>query len=114
MAFVLKKIPDVRVDVTVQVPGEEKPSVAVARWRLHAFDDFKAKADAMSRGEIGDEQLVDDDLLGLEGIKDEDGKDLPFSAELAHQLMQITAFRRSLIASWFNAQQGGAEAAAKN
>lgn len=114
MAFVIKKIPDVRVDVTVHVPGEEAPSTAVARWRLHAFDDFKDKADAMRRGEIDDEQLVKDDLLDMEGIKDEDGKDLAFSADLAHQLMQITAFRRSLIASWFTAQQGGAEAAAKN
>lgn len=112
--FVLKTIPDTTVEVTIQVPGEDKPSTIEATWRLHKWDDFQARIQAMQAGDLTDEQLVEEDLVTLTGIKNEAGEQIAFSKDIAAQLMQLGYVRRPLMASWFEAQQGRNKAAAKN
>lgn len=112
--FVLKTIPDTQVDVTIQVPGDDKPSTITATWKLHKWDDFQERVKAMHAGDISDDTLVEEDLVSLEGIKDAEGQDLPYTPELAAQLLQISYVRRPLMASWFEAQNGRSKAAAKN
>lgn len=114
MTFVLKPIPDTAVDVTVHVPGEDKPSTITATWRLHKWDDFQTRIKAMQAGDLSDEQLVEEDLVSLEGIKNEKGDSMAYSKDLADQLMQLGYVRRPLMASWFEAQNGRSKAAAKN
>ncbi|XKE45754.1 hypothetical protein LG302_01015 [Halomonas organivorans] len=114
MAFVLKPIPDITVAVPIKVPGEDEPSVIQARWRLRTWDDYQARSEEVRRQEVSDEALVGDDLLDLEGIQDEGGQALDYSPALLEQLMQITPVRQALVLSWFRAQQGREEAAAKN
>lgn len=112
--FVLKPIPDHTVEVAIHVPGEDKPSTIEATWKLHKWDDFQARIEAMQSGELEDETLVEEDLVSLTGIKNEKGEQMAYSQELAAQLMQLGYVRRPLMASWFEAQQGRARAAAKN
>lgn len=114
MTFVIKKIATATVDVAIQVPGEQDTSTVQATWRLHAWDDFQARMEQMKAGKLTDEQLVEEDLHELAGVKDEQGKDLPLSPELAADLLQIGYVRRPLIASWYDAQMGRNQAAAKN
>lgn len=114
MTYVLKPIPDVTVDVSIQVPGEAEPSTLNARWRLHPWDEYRAKVEQLKGDQVTDERLVADDLLELTGVKGEDGKPLEHSAELVEQLMQISFVRRALVMSWFSAQEGRAASAAKN
>ncbi|SDL77670.1 hypothetical protein SAMN05661010_02517 [Modicisalibacter muralis] len=114
MSFVLKAIADVTVDVSIHVPGEKKPSTIQARWTLHDWDAFQDRVRQMQEGEITDEQLVGEDLQHLDGIADEKGEPLPYSSDLRDQLMQMGYVRRPLMASWFEAQNGRAKAAAKN
>jgi|GEM_PF-2890729 len=113
MSLVLKKIPTTTVDVPVQVPGEEKPATIHATWKLHDWDTYRATVEAQQAGKKNDEELLDD-LEGVSGIKDENGNDMPFNKELVEQLMQATYIRRPLILSWFAAQEGRSQAAAKN
>ncbi|WP_447956501.1 hypothetical protein [Vreelandella sp. EE7] len=113
MSLVLKKIPTITVDVPVQVPEEENPSTIQATWKLHNWDDYRATVTAQQAGKKDDEDLIKD-LQGITGIKGEDGKDLPFDKDLLEQLMQTTYIRRPLILSWFAAQEGRNQAAAKN
>ena len=113
MSLVLKKIPTTTVDVPVQVPGEEKPATIQATWKLHDWDTYRATVEAQQKGEKHDEELLDD-LESVSGIKDENGNDMPFNKELVEQLMQTTYIRRPLILSWFAAQEGRSQDAAKN
>lgn len=113
MSLVLKKIPTITVDVPVHVPGEDKPSTIQATWKLHDWDTYRAMVEAQQEGKKKDEELLDD-LESVSGIKDENGNDMPFNKELVEQLMQATYIRRPLILSWFAAQEGRSQAAAKN
>lgn len=112
--LIIKTIPEITVPVDVQVPGEAELSRIQATWKLHGFDEANARVKAIHAGEIDDQQLVAEDLLGLADVKDEQGKDLAFTPELVVQLMQMTYVRQPLIGSWFAAQSCRAEAAAKN
>ena len=112
--FVLKPIPDTTVEVSIHVPGEDKPSTIEATWKLHKWDDFQARLQAIQDGELTDEQLVEEDLVTLSGIKNEAGEQIAYSKDVAAQLMQLGYVRRPLMASWFEAQNGRAKAAAKN
>ncbi|MFK4014880.1 hypothetical protein [Cobetia marina] len=114
MSFVLKKIPDITVPVSVVVPGEEAPATLYATWRLHPVSETQKIMEKQRAGEMDDEALVDQDLVGLSGISDEKGKEVPFSKDLVAQLMDTAYVRKNLIMSWFAAQQGRSEAAAKN
>lgn len=114
MAFVLKAIPDTTLDVTIHVPGEEKPSTITATWKLHKWDQFQERVKAMQAGELDDDTLVEQDLINLSGVKDEKGSDIEYTPELAEQLLQLGYVRRPLMASWFEAQNGRSKAAAKN
>ena len=113
MSLILKKIPTVTVDVPIQVPGDKKAASIQAEWKLHKWDDYRAGVDAQQAGKNKDEDLLDD-LVNVSGIKGEDKKDLPFDKELVEQLMQETYIRRPLILSWYTAQEGRNQAAAKN
>lgn len=113
MSLVLKKIAATTVDVPVQVPGEDKPSTIQVTWKLHDWHSYRATVKAQQEGDKPDEDLLDD-LEDVSGIKDDKGKDVPFNKELLEQLMQATYIRRPLILSWFAAQEGRNQAAAKN
>ena len=111
--FVLAKTPTVTVDVPVQVPGADKPSTIKATWKLYSWDDYREIMEQQQKGDKGDEDLLGD-LVKLDGIKDEGGNLVEHTKELVEQLMQITYVRRPLILSWFAAQEGRTQAAAKN
>lgn len=114
MTFVLKAVAAVSLDVSIQVPGEKEPSTITATWKLHKWDEFQARFSDMQAGTMTDEDLVEQDLVDLGGIRDEKGEPLPFNPELVQELLQLGYVRRPLIASWFEAQNGRAKAAAKN
>lgn len=111
--FVLTKTPTITVDVPVKVPSEEKASTIQVTWKLRDWDDYRKMVDDQQNHKAQDEDLLAD-LKSVEGIKDEKGNDLPHSDDLVQQLMQITYVRRPLILSWFAAQEGRTQAAAKN
>ncbi|MFI0472238.1 hypothetical protein ACGLWX_05880 [Halomonas sp. HMF6819] len=113
MSIVKKDIPTITVDVPVQVPQAEKQSTIQAEWVLHDWDEYRKINDETQKGTKTDEDLLAD-LKGLGGIKGEDGNDLPFDDELVQWAMQKTYIRRPLILSWFAAQEGRSQAAAKN
>jgi hypothetical protein len=113
MSLVLKAIPTTTVDVPVKVPGEEKTVTIQAEWTLHKWDKYREVVEKSQKPAFKDEDLIKD-LKGLSGIKGEDGKDLKFDKALVEQLMQETYIRRPLILSWFAAQEGRSQAAAKN
>lgn len=112
--FVIKTIPDITVPVDIQVPGEETASRIYATWKLHDFDEAQRRMQAIQRNDITDEQLVADELINLSDLSDEQGQPVAYTPEVAKRLLQMTYVRIPLMSSWFIAQQGRNEAAAKN
>jgi len=111
--FTLKDIPDITVDVPVQVPGEKKASSLQATWTLHDWDEYRKKAEELREGKLSDDDVLKD-LVSLGGIKDEKGKALEYSDDLLKAVLKKTYVRRPLLLSWFAAQEGRQQAAAKN
>jgi hypothetical protein len=114
MAFIIKQVPDITVPVDIQVPGEAETCRIEARWKLHGFDAARARIEAIQAGKVTDEQLVAEDLLSAGPFRQADGTEIPFSAELAQSLLQMTYVRMPLVQSWFAAQNCRQEASAKN
>lgn len=91
MAIRLAKKDRVRVNVVCEVPrdkgaGYQKESFVAVIKKLYgseAEDFSKRRVDMTVLEQL--QELV----LGLEQIKDEDGKDIPFSAELIEQIGEI-------------------------
>lgn len=114
--FQIQSITDIVVPVTIYVPGASEPSTIRARWRLHPVSKSQEimKAQRDTENPLTDEQLVEQDLLDLDDVSDAEGTPVKFSKKLVAQLMEIPYVRRPLVLSWFQAQQGRGEAAAKN
>ena len=76
MAFVLKKTASYKWPVTVETP------IDGGKFEKQTFDAvFKrmSRSAFMDLLDKGEDALVDQILEGWDGIKDEDGKDLPFT-----------------------------------
>ena len=114
MSFVVKDVHEITVPVVIHVPGEAEESRISATWTLYPVDEGKARVDQMQAGEISDEQLVAEDLQDAGPFLTPEGKAIPFTPELAQQLLQKMYVRRPLINSWFAAQNARTEEAAKN
>lgn len=112
--FVVKNIPEITVPVDINVPGEDAASRIFATWKLHTYDGVQERRAAIASGEMSDEQVTEADLVNLSDLSDEQGNKLDFTPELVAQLLQMTYVRTPLIQSWFVAQSGRSEAAAKN
>lgn len=103
--------------ITVPVPYTDPiqgPKTFDATWKLHPWEEYRAIVESQKAGKKTDEDLLVD-LISLDGIKDsETGKDIKHCQELVDAAMSVTFIRRPLIMSWFAAQEGRNQAAAKN
>lgn len=112
--LIIKEVPSITVPVDIRVPGEAEPSRVNATWKLYDYTPAQERVKAIHAGDITDEQLLAEDLLDLGPLTDAEGNPLKYSPELGRQLLEKTYIRVPLLQSWFPAQAGRAEAAAKN
>lgn len=103
--------------ITVDVPYTDPvtgPQTFKATWNLHSFTEYKKKLEDQQAGKSKDDDLLED-LISLEEIKDsETGEKIPHCNELVDAVMNVTFMRRPLLLSWYPAQEGRNQAAAKN
>lgn len=103
MAFVLKKDSTYKWPVTVEVPidgGRFKKETFTAIFRKmsrSAFNDLL---------EQGDDELVDAIIDGWEGIKDEDGEELPFTEDIKTMLFDDPYVLRGIVAAYTESLTG--------
>jgi len=108
MAFVLKKVASYKWPVTVEIP------IDGGRFEKQTFDAVFKKMSRSAFNDLldkGDEALVDGILEGWDGIKDEDGKDLPFSQKNKKELLDDTYVMKAVIQAYADSIVG---AQAKN
>lgn len=109
MAMVLKTKPTARVVVPVTIPNEDEPVELTATWKLLSYDEA-VKAEQT----LTPDQIVEKYLQDLEGIENEDGSARKFDGAARLDAMQVTYVRSALLQSFFMAQNGRAQYAAKN
>ena len=106
MAFVLKKVSTYKWPVEVSVPvdgGKFKKETFTAIFKKMSRSAFNELIDE------GDDALVDEIIEGWEGVKDEDGEDVPFCAGTKKELFDDPYVLRALIESYTNSITGAAE-----
>ena len=94
MAFVLKKVASYKWPVTVETPidgGKFEKTTFDATFRKMSRSAFNNLV------EQGDDALLDQILEGWDGIKDEGGKDVPFTQENKKELCDDPYVVRALI-----------------
>ena len=104
MAFVLKKTTTVKWPITFQKAsdgGKFKKQTFTAIFKEIGRDRFNELVDK------GDVALVDEILLGWEGIQDEEKVDVPFSDENKAFLLDDFAIMKALIETYGQVIYGG-------
>ena len=106
MAFVLKKVSTYKWPVEVSVPvdgGKFKKETFTAIFKKMSRSAFNELIDE------GDDALVDQIIEGWEGIKDEDGEEVPFCAGTKKELFDDPYVLRALIESYTDSITGATE-----
>ena len=108
MAFVLKKAASYKWEVKVEVPVDGN------QFETQAFEAvFKRISRSVFNNLVdkGDDALVDEILLGWEGVNDDAGKPIPFTEKNKQQLCDDPYVLRALIGAYAESFTG---ASAKN
>jgi hypothetical protein len=108
MAFVLKKTASYKWPVTVETP------IDGGKFEKQAFDAVFKKMSRSAFNDLvdkGDDALVDGILEGWDGIKDEDGKEIPFTQKTKKELCDDPYVMKALIQAYADSVTG---APAKN
>lgn len=106
MAFVLKKVSTYKWPVEVSIPvdgGKFKKETFTAVFKKMSRSAFNDLID------MGDDALVDEIIEGWEGIKDEDGEEVPFCAGTKKELFDDPYVLRALIQSYTDSITGATE-----
>lgn len=113
----LKEIPDVAIDVPIDVPGDDgtaTQSTITVRYKLRKVSETKAMFAAPEDERPDDDTLMQRDIVDIQNVKDADGNALEFSPELLAQLMDLPYVRPALIRGWMDVQSNRAAHAEKN
>ncbi|MGJ8518444.1 hypothetical protein [Carnimonas bestiolae] len=117
MSFKFNPSPDLAVVVKIAEPldkGKVRNSEIVVRYRLRTNTEVQDDLASSGNGTLPDVELLDRDIVDIEGIKDDSGTNLPYSSELLTELMKWHWIRTPLINGWLEAQTGVKEAQEKN
>jgi hypothetical protein len=108
MAFVLKKTASYKWPVTVETP------VDGGKFDKQTFDAVFKKMSRSAFNDLvdkGDDALIDGILEGWDGIKDEEGKEIPFTQKTKKELCDDPYVIKALIQAYADSVTG---APAKN
>lgn len=110
-AFVLKKPSNFWWTLRVPVPGDDDYAMATLRclfrWMDQAeFDKLRGMGLADGEEAPSDEAIARRVLMGWEGLSDEGGEPVPFSAEALEQVLAHTLMRQSVVATYMAVMSG--------
>lgn len=103
MAFVLKPIDEITIDVHIEIPnGTKRPQKASfkATWHKLTVSEFKELVDRIQDGKENDDSIVHAYLKNISEITDESGKPVEFNEDLIDALMDQNHTRGPLVDSF--------------
>lgn len=103
MAFVLKKTASYKWPVTVETP------IDGGKFEKQTFDAVFKKISRSTFNELlekGDDALVEGILEGWDGIKDEDGKEVPFTQKTKKEVCDDHYIMKALVQAYADSVTG--------
>lgn len=114
MAFKLKFVPEITLDVEISVPGESAKSTIVVTYKIRPVSEQERIFKATHADKPSNADIMIEDIIHIDGVKDVDGEPLAFNKDILEQLMEIPYVMTALVQGWFKAQAGLQEAKRKN
>lgn len=102
----LKITPRDRIKVSIEgfIPGAEigkdEPFDFIATWKVLSSTEYKS----LIKENTNQLQAVQDNLLNLEGVLDENGKEIKFSPDLVAMIFEIIPVKEALVKSLVTCQ----------
>lgn len=92
----------VRVEI-IDDDGVRRPHEFRALFRRYGRSDFERLMRMVREGEITDDALARDVLLGWQGVQDETGAEVPFSVEARERLLDLWPVLPAIIQAFVEA-----------
>ncbi len=109
MSFTVAKIETIKSKINISVPGDMgtiKKSDFVVEYRKIGLEEAEQLMDEVRSGAIDDVLLLSGNIVNIEGLKNPDGSDLEYSAELMPTLGDMDYVRKPLVDGFMAVQFG--------
>ena len=117
MSFKLKAINSIKEKVIIQEPkdlGRKKQSDIVVEFKKLPVSETKQLLESSASGDINDDQLLQENIISIEGLIDESGKEIEYTQDVLDELLEIEYVRRPLIKRFMEVLVGREALKAKN
>lgn len=98
MSFVLAPKEIIKTTVKAVEPldfGQKKTHSIEVHWKVLSVAEIRDYQERLKDGVATDEELVQDLVVDIPGVKDPSGAEIPFGKELVHQLMNVEYVRKA-------------------
>lgn len=105
MAFVLKQSDTYTWPVAVEFPvdgGRYEKQTFDAQFKRLPQDRIRQIWDQVQSGEIDDDGLCHEVLVGWAGIQDDKGQDVPYSEKARTDLLRVPLVAAAVVSSWWD------------
>lgn len=105
MAFVLSQSPSYNWPVPVQFPidgGRFDKQIFDAQFKRLPQDRIREIHDLITTGDIDDDSLCKEILVGWAGITDDKGAEIPYSEKTRDKLLLVPLVAAAIVNAWFD------------
>jgi hypothetical protein len=110
--FKIAQKPSYTALVNVELPGNQGKGKTVqftAEFKRLSQTAIESVHERANAGELSDSQLLDEVLLGWDGVQDEDGNALEFNDDNLATVLDIFPTRPSIVRAFFASLKGAKE-----
>jgi hypothetical protein len=110
--FKIAQKPSYSVLVNVELPGDKGKSKTVqftALFKRLSQTEIESIHERANEGELKDTELIDEVLIGWDGVQDSDGNALDFNDDNLATLLDIFPVRPTIVKAFFTSLKGAKE-----
>jgi len=103
MSLVVKQIASIKEKVQILVPtdlGRSTKSDIVVEFRKLPVSETKSVLEAAESKELNDEEVLHQNIINIEGLLDEDKKQIEFTPDILDTLLEMEYVRRPLVSKF--------------
>lgn len=115
--FTISPVNSLKVVVKIAVPqnfGKSKPADFEVEFKKLPISEVRDILKAVESGDTTDDILMAENIIGIKGLKDPEGKDLEYNTDLLASILEIEYVRGPLVKAFMTVQMGQEAARRKN
>jgi hypothetical protein len=115
--FKIKAVTSIKEKIIIQEPkdlGRSKQSDIVVEFKKLPVSETKQLLEDSARGEMNDDQVLSANIINIDGLIDEDGNKVEYSADVLPELLEMEYVRRPMIKKFMEVVVGREALKAKN